>query len=253
MRRFGSLLTAVLVAGLLAPAASAPAAHASLGPPESYLFVVDAADVRVVPEKGTAARIVLTDPSALRFSDRPYRHVRPMSLRDMLAEFGWTPERLKLEDPTPNASISIAGQRSRIVEIRKAHFRQGKLILHVLGIDGPLKSARGAGSVFIDNVSDHSASVALTPDVTATVTFITTGWLEFAVTVDINGKRYATLSQDNPTSHILTTVSGPVPTDLDLTVSLQFTNNGATVSFKGYAITDSPTPVQAIATISLMI
>lgn len=252
MRRIGSVTLAAVALVAMGLPLAVPASAAP-GPDESYLFVVDADHLRVVPAKGVAARIVLTGPSALRFSDRPYRHVRPMTLRAMLAEFGWTPTSLSLEDPKPNASVSLAGRRSQIVEIRQARLRDGKLVLSVLGIDGPLKRGEGPGSIFIDNVSDPCSTVQLTPDVAATVCLITTGFLQFAVTVTIAGTQYATLSDANPTAKILATVSGAVPTDLDLTVTLQFTSTGATVYFSGYAITDSPTPIKTSATITQMI
>lgn len=248
MRRLALAPAALLLIAAGALPIAVPA-QAAPGPPGSYLFVVDASDVKVIPEKGTAARIVLEDASAMRFSDRPYRHVRPISLRGMLNAFGWSPTTLKLKDPTPNASISIAGQRSRIVDVGKASIRDGKLVLDVIGIDGPLTAMRGPGSVFLDNASGSAQSARLTPEVIATVSIVPTGPLQFAVAVAIEGRRVATLSPSSPSARILASVPGDTPTDLDLTVTASFGQRWITVTFTGYATTGSRVPVRATATL----
>ena len=145
---------AVPVAGLLALLAlviPAPPAHADPGPAASYLFVIDASSLRVAPAKGNSARIVLTDPKALRFTGDPYPLVREVSVRGVLERLGWSETTSRFPRRAPLASLSIAGERSRVVALGKAQIREGKLILRGYGIDGPLAKASGPGSAFINN------------------------------------------------------------------------------------------------------
>lgn len=142
---------AVLAASfLVAPAVSVQAAE-----DVSYLFVVDSADIRVTPLKGDAARVEITGHAVTRFTDRPEREAERIGVRGMLREFGWTRASKRLMDSTPNASISIAGERSQIVDIKRARVGDGRVVLRVVGINGPLESMRGAGSIFVDNAPTY--------------------------------------------------------------------------------------------------
>lgn len=265
MRR---LITTTLAAiTLAATAIVAPAAaSAAPGPAESYLFVVDASQVKVMPGKGKAARIVLSDAAAIRFSDRPYRHVRPMSLRAMLEEFGWSPQTLKLADSTPNASVSIGGQRSRVVDIGKAEIRKDKLVLHVTGIDGPLKAARGAGSVFIDNATPaptfpQTQTSTLYVDPTFGKTFTATATLTSAtsmtVTILYDGETQITiaLSPTQPISTLAATIEDgyQIRFTVDVSASAEFSESAVAAALTGTIIGPDadddllpPAPVSAI-------
>lgn len=265
MRR---LVTAVLAPIILATAAlAAPgAAAAAPGPDESYLFVVDATQVKVTPGKGKAARIVLTDPSALRFSDRPYRHVLPMTVRTMLAEFDWSPQSLKLAEPTPNASLSIGGQRSRIVNIDKAEIRKGTLVLHVTGIDGALTAMKGAGSVFIDNVEPapvfpQTQTASLYTDPTFGKTFTATATLTSAtsltVTILYDGVTQMTidLSPAQTISSLAATIRDgyQIQFTVDASASAEFSESAVVATVTGTIIGPDadddllpPAPVSAI-------
>lgn len=248
MRR---LITGVLAPITIAAAAIAvpTAATAAPGPTESYLFVVDASQVKVVPGKGTAGRIVLTDPSALRFSDRPYRHVRPMSVRNLLREFAWSPQTLTLADPTPNASISVGGRRSQIVDISKAEFRKGNLVLHVTGIDGALQAVKGAGSIFIDNVESapvfpQTQTTSLYTDPTFGKTFTATATLTSAtsmtVTVLLDGETQMTinLSPTQAVSSLSATVYDgyQIRFAVDVSTSAEFSESAVAAVLSGTII-----------------
>lgn len=242
MRRLAmSLVAAVILAAAGLPLA--PAAVAAPGPAESYLFVVDGSQIKVVPEKGNAGRIVITEPSAIRFSDRPYRHVRAIALRAMLNEFGWSPSTLSLADSTPNASISIAGKRSRVVDIGKAEIRKGKFVLHVIGIDGPLKVAKGAGSVFIDNADSaptfpqsQSTEIYTNPTFGTEFTVVTTLTSATSATISLvaDGDTLWTAIVDTSapeTSQVFTLGDGyVVPLTFDMGVSAAFLASAVSVN-----------------------
>lgn len=146
----GAALALTATAALLAGTLGSPA-KADPGPAASYLFVIDASSIRVTPEKGTSVRIVVSDPAALRFTGDPYPLVRLVSVRGMLERLGWSASTSQFPRRAPLASISIAGQRSRVVALGKAEIRGAKLILHGYGIDGPLTKAQGSGSAYINN------------------------------------------------------------------------------------------------------
>ena len=144
--------TAALLLAASTGALAAPMAQAKdlPGPQETYLFVVDGTNVKVIPGKGHAAKLVIENPDAIRFSDRPYRHQLDMSVREMLGEFEWSAKTHKLAPATPNASVSVGGT-SQIVDIRKAVIHDNRLVLSVRGIAGAVRAAEGPGTVFIDN------------------------------------------------------------------------------------------------------
>ncbi|MFM1964660.1 MAG: hypothetical protein RL134_385 [Actinomycetota bacterium] len=216
MRRFAvSLAVMVTAASLLAPTAvSADSAsrpgHAALpGPVESYLYVVDAEQIRIVPGNGSMAKVVVSGPSATRFSDRPYRHARQVSVREVLSAFGWSAKTYRLAESTPNAAISLGGRASQVVDIKKAKLRDGTLVLTVSGIHGRVKQATGAGSIFIDNASpsptypqSQTQNVPIGPGCTTPVTAVAT--LTSATSVDVSVLTAGstaiavTLTQDEP-------------------------------------------------------
>lgn len=155
MRR---LLAAFGGAVLAASVLIAPSVPAQAAQDVSYLFVVDSTDIRVTPLKGDAARVEITGAAVTRFTDRPEREAESIGVRGMLREFGWTAKSKRLKDATPNASISIAGERSQIVDIKRARVADGRVVLRVVGINGALESMRGAGSIFIDNAVTYPLS-----------------------------------------------------------------------------------------------
>jgi len=139
----------------LAPSALATSSELANAEDTSNLFVVDAQRIEVIPGDGAIAKVVVTRPRATRFTDRPARDAAPIGVRGLLREFGWTPATKRLKASTPNASISIAGERSQIVDIKRARFTDGVLVLRVKGLTGPLTSGKGAGSLFIDNAPTY--------------------------------------------------------------------------------------------------
>ena len=158
MRRLTRTLTGLIIGSLaVASVAVAPSALSALENVEatSNLFVVDAQRIEVIPGEGAIAKVVVTRPRATRFTDRPARDAAPIGVRGLLREFGWTPATKRLKASTPNASISIAGERSQIVDIKRARFTDGVLVLRVKGLTGPLTSGKGAGSLFIDNAPTY--------------------------------------------------------------------------------------------------
>ena len=65
---------------------------------------------------GKRAKVILLDAKVTRFSDRPYRHEVRISVEEMLREFEWNSQTKKWGDPTPNAGLSVAGQRTEIID-----------------------------------------------------------------------------------------------------------------------------------------
>ena len=151
MSRVRGVALAVLAAALVWAGVAASPVQADAGSPQDYLFVIDASSIRVVPEKGTAAKITLRDPRALRFTGNPYPLVRAMSVRGLLERLGWSASTSQFPRRAPLVSLSIAGERSRVVALGKAEIRDGKLILHGYGIAGPLVQSEGPGSAFLNN------------------------------------------------------------------------------------------------------
>ncbi len=158
MRRIFATLSGVAVAAsvLVAPSLSAHAVQ-----DVSYLFVVDSTDIRVTPLEGDAARVEISRAAVTRFTDRPERQAESIGTRGMLREFGWTAKSKWLKDSTPNAAISIAGERSQIVDIKRARVADGRVVLRVVGINGPLVAMRGAGSIFVDNAATYPVQQTL--------------------------------------------------------------------------------------------
>lgn len=158
-RRIATLLLATVgLAAAVAPQAyAAPPVDA---PPESYLYVVDASYIKVVPSaSGKRAKVIVLDAKVTRFSDRPYRHEVRITVEEMLKEFQWDRTTKKWGDPTPNAGVSVAGQRTEIVDIRRSSGDEDRLVLHVKDLHETLRAISGAGAIFIDNVEANGCCV----------------------------------------------------------------------------------------------
>lgn len=202
---------AAIAVALLSGSLAVPAAQAKElpGAAESYLFTVDGSNVKVIPGNDTAGKIVIDNPDVIRWSDRPYRHVLDMSVRELLREFQWSAKTLQLANPTPNASVYVDGT-SQIVDIRKARVQDGRLVFLVRGIDGPLTAASGPGSVVIDNVTTYPTSQRYTVD-TGTSSYLSvtaTSATSVTVTSYERAKKMAsvTLTPTAPSA----TLTGPV-------------------------------------------
>lgn len=148
-RRIASVLMA---AGLtLAVAPQAYAAPPADAPPKSYLYVVDASNITVIPSaSGKRAKVIVRDARVTRFTDRPYRDEVRITVEQMLEEFQWDGATKKWGDPTPNAGVSVAGQRTEIVDIRRSSGDEDRLVLHVKDLHETLRAISGAGAIFID-------------------------------------------------------------------------------------------------------
>lgn len=151
--RSGRLAIALCAVAGFALAPVAQAAPPPDAPPESYLYVVDASYIKVVPsESGKRAKIIVLDARVTRFSDRPYRHEVRITLDEMHREFARDASTQRWGDPTPNAAVSVAGQRTEIVDIRRSSGDKDRLVLHVKDVHETLKAISGTGAIFIDNV-----------------------------------------------------------------------------------------------------
>ena len=153
-RAFNAATTLIAITaasvGALTHAAAAPPPNA---PPESYLYVVDASSITVIPSaSGKRAKVIVLDAKVTRFSDRPYRHEVRITVDEMLQEFRWDKVTQKWGDPTPNAGVSVAGQRTEIVDIQRSRGDAQRLVLFVEDVHDLLKAASGTGAIFIDNV-----------------------------------------------------------------------------------------------------
>ena len=94
----------------------------------------------------------MLDAKVTRFSDRPYRHEVSITVDEMLQEFRWDKQTQKWGDPTPNAGVSVAGQRTEIVDIQRSRGDAKRLVLYVEDVHETLKAVSGTGAIFIDNV-----------------------------------------------------------------------------------------------------
>lgn len=153
--------TFIVAAGLaLAMAPQAYAAPPADAPPESYLYVVDASYIKVIPSaSGERAKVVVLDAKVTRFSDRPYRHEVRITVEEMLKEFEWDATSQRWGDPTPNAGVSVAGQRTEIVDIQRSSGDKDRLVLHVKDVREKLRAVSGTGAIFIDNVEANGCCV----------------------------------------------------------------------------------------------
>jgi hypothetical protein len=143
-----------VIAVAMAVTALAAVAHASAAPKpdEKFLYTVDGTTITVTPRGGRMGTVTVDNPGATKFSDRPYRYDRPTTLSSLLKSFYWSPSTRRLGKPTPNASVSVAGGRSQVVEIQKASRGSRRLTLVVRSLRGPLRAASGAGAIVIDDV-----------------------------------------------------------------------------------------------------
>lgn len=144
------VVTAALALTVNPTSYAAPPADA---PPESYLYIIDASSIKVIPsESGKRAKVIVNDAKVTRFSDRPYRHQVRITVEEMLREFEWDATTKKWGDPTPNAGVSVAGQRTEIIDIRRSTGDKQRLVLHVKDVHETLRAVSGTGAIFIDNV-----------------------------------------------------------------------------------------------------
>lgn len=247
-------LASLLAAGLsLAAASLAHAAPSPDAPPETYLYVVDASYIRVIPsESGKRAKVIVSDAKVTRFSDRPYRHQLRISVDEMLREFEWDTTTKKWADPTPNAGVSVAGQRTEIIDIKRSTGDKDRLVLHVKDVHKTLKAVSGTGAIFIDNVV--AFPIVKTSPITATSSFVVTLTSPTSVTVNatrMGGTKGKDVTLNSPSlvagkpGTAQGTITAPLP-QLDeegrtvvlpgiYTVTAEFTMTQVTVSF-GYQV-----------------
>lgn len=249
MRRFTRTVTGLIIGVLTATSvAMAPSALAN-EEDTSNLFVVDAQRIEVIPGEGAIAKVVVTRPRATRFTDRPAREAAPIGVRALLREFGWTPATKRLKASTPNASISIAGERSQIVDIKRARISDGVLVLRVKGLTGPLTSGQGAGSLFIDNaptypryqtmeIQNMSTDAEDAPPITTavvTLTSATTARIVLDMSVFDDGDRTFDITLGTSSSEIWTVedASFEVFIDTDVAANSALVSLSLIVSFGG--------------------
>jgi len=146
-------LTVIAVAMAVTAFAAVASASAAVKPDEKFLYTVDGTTITVTPRSGRVGTVTVDNPSATKFSDRPYRYDQPTTLTSLLKSFYWSPSTRRLGKPTPNASVSVAGGRSQVVEIQKASRGSRRLTLVVRSLRGPLEAASGPGAIVIDDVA----------------------------------------------------------------------------------------------------
>ena len=110
------LMVGTLALALTAGVSPALAVVPPDAPPESYLYIVDAANVRVKPSKdGTRAKIVLDDVTVTRFSDRPYRHEHYLTVREMFRDVA----KLDLRWRERPAQVTVAEWRADLCGVER--------------------------------------------------------------------------------------------------------------------------------------
>ena len=143
--------TLIATAGFVITAPQAYAAPSVNAPPKSYLYVVDASNITVIPSaSGKRAKVIVMNARVTRFTDRPYRQEERITVEQMLKEFQWDVVTKKWGDPTPNAAVSVAGQRTEIVDIKRSSGGKDRLVLHVKDLHETLRAVSGTGAIFID-------------------------------------------------------------------------------------------------------
>lgn len=199
---------------------------------DQWLYVLSSHDIRVVPGKGDAGRVILrSDIQAVQFTDRPERASNSTNTRTVLRDFGWTPTGTTLSGKTPNAAISIGSSVVQVVEILRASVTKDKVTLVVRGLDGPLDAASGVGAIFIDDASGGQ-SAALSPSVIADTNYNPQG-TAIAVSFQSNGITLwsGTLSPSAPSATVPSSSAGTVT--ISGQVEATFSAGGARVLFSG--------------------
>jgi len=204
---------------------------------DEWLYVLSADDVRVIPGKGDAARVVLrSDIETIQFTDRPERASNATTPRTVLRDFGWTPQGGTLTGKTPNAAISIGGSPVQVVEIRRALVKKDKVTLFVRGLDGRINALSGAGAVFIDDASGGQ-STAVSPAVIADTDYNPQG-PSISVSFESKGVTMwsGNLTPESTSVSVPSVSAGNV--SLAGQLNAEFTSTGARVLFSG-TVTDS--------------
>jgi len=240
-------LTTLVTTTLLAASGFAfTPAHAS----ERWLYVMSADDIRVVPGESDLGRIVLlSDIQALQFTDRPQRSTEQTSPRSIMRDFGWSKADGRLHGKTPNAAVSIAGSGITVVEVQRARISKDRMTLFVRGLDGPLETTRGAGSVFIDDASGEQTA-ALAPTAIATANYNPQG-PSISISVEVEGITVwsGTLTPSAASVSVPTSSSGGSsvtgsfaatfsPSETRATFSGSITDNGQTSAVTGLVVGD---------------
>lgn len=240
--RAGAGLVAAALALTLAPAATA--APPPDAPPETYLYIVDASYISVIPsESGKRAKVIVRDAKVTRFSDRPYRHQRRITVEEMLREFEWDAATKKWGDPTPNAGVSVAGQRTEIIDIKRSTGDKDRLVLHVKDVHKTLRAVHGTGAIFIDNVV--AFPIVKTSPIIPTSSFVVT--LTSPTSVTVNATKVGGTKGKDVTLNSPSVVAGkPVTAQATITAPLpQLDEEGRTVVLPGtYTVTAEFTMTQ---------
>lgn len=238
MRRFTTaLLTSICVT--LAAVVTTPVAAA-----DQWLYVLAADDIRVVPGKGDAARVVVhSNIEAIQFTDRPARTSDRTTPRTVLRDFGWPGPSGTLTGKSPNAALSISGAPTQVFEIRRATVTKNKVTLFVRGLNGPLAATRGSGAIFIDDASG-AQTTAVSSTVIADANYNPQG-PSISITFESNGITLwsGTLTPTNTSATVPSSSEGA--TTLSGSVTAEFSGTGAQVLFTG-TVTDSGTPDQVV-------
>lgn len=237
MRR---IVTAVLTATalLFGAVAISPAASA-----DEWLYVLSSKDVRVIPGKADAGRVVLRgDTTAVQFTDRPDRRSSGTSTRTVLRDFGWTPATGNLAGKVPNAAVVIDGELTQTFRIDRAKVSKDKLVLYVRGLDGKLTADSGAGAVFIDDASG-TQSTSLSPNVVADADYNPNG-PSISIQLSDGGVVLwsGTLTPQSPSVTVPNSSSGN--TSISGTLEALFAPTNTQVAFSG-SITDNGSPMSA--------
>ena len=237
MRR--TITAAFSVTALLSGAvAISPVASA-----DEWLYVLSSKDVRVVPGKAAAGRIVLRgDVAAVQFTDRPDRRSSGTSTRTVLRDFGWTAAAGDLAGKVPNAAVAIDGDLTQTFQIDRAKVSKGKVVLYVRSLEDTLTKDSGSGAVFIDDASG-TQSTSLSANVVADADFNPDGpSISIQFSADGAVLWSGTLTPQSPSVTVPTSSAGN--TSISGTLQALFAPTGTQVTFSG-SITDNGTPVNA--------
>lgn len=251
--RFAAVVATVL--GLaFATAPQAYAAPPADVPPESYLYVIDASNIKVVPsDSGKRAKVILLDAKVTRFSDRPYRHQLRISLDEMHREFERDAKTQRWGDPTPNAGVSVAGQRTEIVDIQRSSGDKNRLILHVKDVHRTLTPVSGTGAVFIDNVTAYPVTQQMVIDTSWGSYYTAIANSATSVTISSYFKNAQVGSVTLTKGAGAATITGPVIVDtgsvqtMSVSVVAVFGTSGITVKAFRYGANGSLVTVGSLA------
>lgn len=150
--RWTKPLLVVLIAALATSSVPAMAAGAGSAPSpqagDSWLYVMQSSVGSLATKNGTRGTLVFEGNRALRFTDRPAHASGYVSIREALAELGFSDGTVS---SAPNAAVTFGNRAAQPLEIVGASVRSGKVELKVTGIGRPLRTDAGPMSLFIDN------------------------------------------------------------------------------------------------------